>query len=156
MLRRILRIAGFGAVAVLIGAQFFQPARTNPASDPASSFEAVMRPPAEVASFLNRACGDCHSNRTVWPWYSKVAPMSWLVAMDVQEGRTHLNFSEWGRFGPEMARSRLREVCEQVRGGEMPLWYYVPLHPTAKPSQGSDLSHLCSQPPRGSWPTPIP
>jgi hypothetical protein len=74
--------------------------------------------------------------------------MSWMVAKDVQDGRSHLNFSEWGRLGPELARSRLREVCEQVRGGGMPLWYYLPLHPTAKPSQ-SDIATLCSPHSRG-------
>ena len=148
MIRRMLRVAFPLEVAVLIGAQFFPPARTNPVSDPESSFEAVARPPAEVASLVNRACRDCHSNETVWPWYSKVAPVSWLVAKDVQEGRNHLNFSEWGRLGPEMARSRLREVCEQVRGNEMPLWYYVPLHPTARLSQ-TEVTTLCNQSPGG-------
>jgi cytochrome c551/c552 len=148
MIRRILRIVLLAAVAVLIGAQFFQPRRTNPVSDPAYSFEAVSRPPAEVTSILNRACRDCHSNETVWPWYSKVAPASWLVAQDVQQGRTHLNFSEWSRFGPEMARSRLREVCEQVRGAEMPLWYYVPMHPSAKLSL-AEIDTLCTQYPGG-------
>jgi hypothetical protein len=143
MLRRIFRIGLGATLAALVIAQFFQPARTNPVSDPTSSFEAVARPPAEVISTLKRACRDCHSNETVWPWYSKVVPVSWLVAQDVQEGRTHLNFSEWGRFGPEMARSRLREVCEQARGGEMPLWYYLPLHPAAKLSQ-TEVSTLCT------------
>jgi hypothetical protein len=143
MLRRIVRIAVGAALAALVIAQFFQPARTNPVSDPALSFEAVAQPPAEVAPILNRACRDCHSNETVWPWYSRVAPVSWLVAHDVQERRAHLNFSEWGRFGPEMARSHLREVCEQARGGEMPRWYYLPLHPAAKLSQ-TEVSTLCT------------
>lgn len=143
MLRRILRIALGAGLAALVIAQFFQPARTNPDLNPTASFEAVARPPAEVISILNRACRDCHSNETVWPWYSKVAPVSWLVAQDVQEGRTHLNLSEWGRVGPEMARSRLREVCEQVSRGEMPLWYYLPLHPAARLSQ-TEVSTLCS------------
>ena len=148
MLRRILRI-GVGAVlAALVIAQFFQPARTNPKLNPVASFEAVARPPTEAVSILNRACRDCHSNTTVWPWYSKVSPVSWLVAQDVQEGRIHLNLSEWDRLGPEMARSHLREVCEQVRGGEMPLWYYLPLHPAAKLSQ-TEVSALCSLSPEG-------
>ena len=143
MFRRILRI-GLGVVVVtLIGAQFYQPERSNPASDPALSFEAVAKPPAELTSLLNRSCRDCHSNDTVWPWYSKVAPASWLVAQDVDEGRSHLNFSEWGRLGPEKARSNLRELCEQVRVGEMPPWYYVPMHPAAKLDQ-AEIHTLCA------------
>jgi hypothetical protein len=143
MFRRIVRTVLLLAVAVLIGAQFFQPDRTNPQSDPNISFHAVAQRPGEVTGIVNRACRDCHSNETVWPWYSKVAPVSWMVAQDVQEGRIHLNFSEWGRLGPEMASSRLKKVCEEVRGGGMPLWYYLPLHPEAKLTQ-SEIGILCS------------
>ncbi len=143
MFRRIVRILLPVAVAVLIGAQFFQPDRTNPLSDPNLSFHSAAQPPAEVTGIVNRACRDCHSNETAWPWYSKVSPVSWMVAKDVREGRIHLNFSEWGQLGPEMARSRLRGVCEEVRKGGMPLWYYLPLHPEAKLTQ-SEIGALCA------------
>jgi cytochrome c551/c552 len=127
----------------MVIAQFFQPGQTNPVSEAAYSLEAVARPKAEVDSILTRACRDCHSNDTVWPWYSKVAPASWLVVQDVQQGRAHLNFSDWGRFGPEIARTRLREMCEQVRGGSMSIWYYMPMHPAANLSE-TDVSTLCT------------
>ncbi len=143
MFRRILRIAFGVLVVAFIAAQFYRPERGNPASDPILSFEAVAKPPAELTSLLNRSCRDCHSNETVWPWYSKVAPASWLVAQDVNEGRSHLNFSEWGRLGPEKARSSLRELCEQVRSGEMSVWYYLPMHPAAKLTQ-AEISTLCA------------
>lgn len=70
-----------------------------------------------------RACYDCHSNDTVWPWYSHVAPMSWLLQRDVDEGRRKLNFSEWDR-----PQKEARESAKAVRKGEMPPWYYTPLH----------------------------
>jgi heme-binding protein len=70
---------------------------------------------------------DCHSNETVWPWYSHVAPMSWLLQRDVDEGRRKLNFSEWGR-----PRKEARESAKAVQKGEMPPWYYIPLHPDAR------------------------
>lgn len=76
---------------------------------------------------FRRACFDCHSNETVWPWYSNVAPVSWMVQNDVDGGREHLNFSEWDR-----PQSRAREVAEEVLEGEMPPWFYLPLHPEAK------------------------
>ena len=74
-----------------------------------------------------RACFDCHSNQTVWPWYAWMAPISWLVQHDVDEGRGHVNFSEWDRL-----QRGLRGVRNDVMGGEMPPWYYLPLHPQAR------------------------
>ena len=81
----------------------------------------------ETRLLAQRACFDCHSNETVWPWYSNVAPVSWLVQRDVDEGRRHLNFSEWGMGGREV-----REVGETIGEGEMPPLYYVMLQPKAK------------------------
>jgi len=76
---------------------------------------------------FERACFDCHSNQTGWRFYSYVAPVSWLVARDVNQGRSHLNLSEWDK-----PQRHAKDVAEQVRTGGMPLWFYVPLHPSAK------------------------
>jgi hypothetical protein len=73
------------------------------------------------------ACFDCHSNETTWPWYARVAPMSWLVSRDVTEGRETLNFSEWGRGEMETD-----EIAEVINEGEMPPWFYTPMHPAAR------------------------
>lgn len=75
------------------------------------------------------ACYDCHSNLTTWPWYSNVAPVSWLVYFDVQEGRDALNFSEWNR---PQGEGESGDVAEVVREGEMPPWQYKPLHPAGR------------------------
>jgi len=77
-----------------------------------------------------KACYDCHSNQTEWPWYSNVAPISWLIENDVKEGRRILNFSEWPHY-PER-----EEMIEVVAEGEMPPFYYVWLHPEADLSAG--------------------
>lgn len=77
------------------------------------------------------ACFDCHSNETVWPWYSKVAPVSWLITKDTLDGRRELNFSEWGRG----RSAELDEVEEVIREGKMPLPVYLPLHPEANLSE---------------------
>jgi hypothetical protein len=143
MLGRTLKIALSAILGAFVIAQFFQPTRTNPPADPGSSFAAIVRPHAAVASTVKRACGDCHSNQTVWPWYSNVSPASWLISQDVQEGRLHLNFSEWSQIGPELARTRTREVCEQAREHRMPPWYYLPLHPSASLEQ-SEIDALCT------------
>jgi len=78
-----------------------------------------------------RACGDCHSNETKWPWYSSIAPFSWLVQYDVDEGREHFNASEWGRE----EKNEGEEAAEMVREGEMPPWFYLPAHPEAQLSE---------------------
>ena len=74
-----------------------------------------------------RACADCHSNETEWPWYAGVAPVSWLVTRDVDEGRSEFNVSEWGRD-----EQHGDEAAEEVEEEKMPLWFYLPLHPEAR------------------------
>jgi len=84
-------------------------------------------PDAQTRDLVSRACFDCHSNETKWPWYSNIAPVSWLVQRDVQEGRQHLNFSDWNQRHYEVD-----EVSEVVHSGQMPPFYYVMMHPKAK------------------------
>ena len=95
----------------------------------------VVREPtwdrARTRELFFRACRDCHSNETRWPWYARVAPASWLVRWDVDEGRTHFNASEWGRA----AKNHGDDAAKEVREGEMPLWYYLPAHPEAQLSE---------------------
>ena len=77
------------------------------------------------------ACFDCHSNLTKWPWYSNIAPVSWLVQRDVNSGREALNFSQWNRPGDV----ELDELVENIRDGSMPPWYYRLQHSDARLSQ---------------------
>ncbi|MEW6505181.1 MAG: heme-binding domain-containing protein [Chloroflexota bacterium] len=74
-----------------------------------------------------QACGDYHSNQTAWPWYSNIAPVSWLISRDVNEGREKLNVSEWG-----LRKNEADDVVKVVRNGEMPPWFYLPLHAEAR------------------------
>jgi hypothetical protein len=133
------------AIAVVI--QFFPPDRTNPPTDPAASFEAVVKPPPQVSAIIARACQNCHSYRTVWPWYSRVAPVSWLVADDVSKARGKFNFSAWARMSSERSQEVLGDMCDEVKAGEMPLWYYRLMHPEAKLS-GEDVTAVCALSPR--------
>ena len=81
----------------------------------------------DTRALIRRACFDCHSNQTVWPWYSNIAPVSWLVQRDVNGGRSHLNFTGWDRPQPHA-----KDVAEQVNQGNMPPWFYLPMHPAAR------------------------
>ncbi|WP_345970223.1 heme-binding domain-containing protein [Sulfurimonas sp. HSL1-6] len=92
----------------------------------------VMAEPAwdtpQTRTLFMRACADCHSNETVWPWYSHVAPVSWLVAHDVEEGREHFNVSLWG----VQKKNDGDEAAEEVEENEMPPLVYLPTHPEAR------------------------
>ena len=118
-----------GAVAVavlLVAIQMVPVKRSNP------PIEGDIAPPPEVHAVLKRACYDCHSHETEWPWYAYVAPASWLVGRDVREGRKHLNFSRWETYEAKRRDRKLMEIEEMVNAGEMPPWFYVPLHAEAK------------------------
>jgi Haem-binding domain len=87
---------------------------------------------SEPAQVLLRACGNCHSNRTDWPWYSHVAPVSWWIARHVREGRERLDFSEWETYSPWQRRDKLESICGLISTGRMPPWVYNSMHPEAK------------------------
>ncbi len=80
----------------------------------------------QTRDLVTRACYDCHSNQTTWPWYSNIAPLSWLIQHDVEEGRSRLNFTEWNQ-----PRREVDNAARQVQNGAMPQWYYKVLHPAA-------------------------
>ena len=122
----MLRIIAVVIIVVLIGIQFVPVDKTNP---PVSG---EIKAPENVMQILRTSCYDCHSNESVWPWYSNVAPVSWLVVNDVNEGREHLNFSQWQSYSGEDKAEDIEEIWEDVEEGEMPSWYYLPLHPEAR------------------------
>jgi len=101
-------------VVFIVLAQVVRPARINPPIDPARGISAAFSVTPTVAAILERSCNDCHSNRTVWPWYTGLAPISWLVAYDVREGRRELNFSEWDRHSSVEHQKLLEKVCSEV------------------------------------------
>lgn len=111
-----------GALVLLVAIQFVPVDRSNP------PVETEVPAPAKVRPVLRRACYDCHSNETVWPWYSRTAPLSWLVARDVREGRKKLNFSTWNRLDAGRRARKLKETWKEVSEGEMPPGFYVAIH----------------------------
>jgi hypothetical protein len=139
---RLLRWVLIIGVVCLVIAQFFGPSKTNPASDASQSLESRMQLTPQVAAIIDRSCSDCHSNKTRWPWYSHVAPVSWFVIDHVNEGRENLNFSEWGRYNQRDVDGVLRQICREVRAGAMPLSSYTPLHPGSSLSP-DDVKTLC-------------
>ncbi len=119
-------------LVLLVLAQFVPLKRTNPPFDPAKTIYALHAVPANVQAVFQRSCKDCHSNETHWPWYSHVAPVSWVVVHDVNEARRMMNLSEWGAYPERKKRSRLEAICEQMDSGEMPDSKYTLIHRDAR------------------------
>jgi mono/diheme cytochrome c family protein len=130
-------------VAILVLGQAIRPSRTNPPAETALDISADAALPPATMSVFHRACNDCHSNLTVWPWYSSVAPVSWLVAYDVRTGRKEMNLSEWGNYTAERKAELARKMCKEVTEGEMPGPMYSLMHPQAKLSS-ADVQAVCA------------
>lgn len=128
-------------LVVFIGAQAYRPDRTNPPSLPGASLMAHATP--EVAAILNRACRDCHSNETRWPWYTTISPTSWFVANHVHQGREHFNYSEWTSIDEDEQDQLLGGICSLTERGRMPLPSYLTIHRDSKLSP-ADIKTLCA------------
>src|SRR6266566_3490941 len=141
-LLRVLKWVLIVGAGVFVLAQFARSAKTNPATDESQTINARLQVTPQVAAIFDRSCGDCHSNKTRWPWYSNVAPVSWFVIDHVNEGRRNLNFSEWGRYTKRDTDGLFKQICQEVKSGSMPLSSYTPLHPGSKLSP-EDVKTLC-------------
>jgi hypothetical protein len=139
---KILKWVVITIVVVFIGIQFVRPARTNPPVDQAQTMQSRLQLTPEVSAILDRSCQDCHSNSTRWPWYSNVAPASWFLIDHVNEGRQHLNFSDWGKLDKRRADKKLEEMCEEVQDQFMPIDSYTWIHRSAKLSD-ADIKAIC-------------
>ena len=126
-MRRAL-LVGLG---VLVAIQLVPVSRDNGPKTVDVAVDAVEAPP-EVKTLLRRACANCHTGATEWPWYSRVAPVSWLVVHDVHHGREHLDFATLPAAKPKKKAKLFGEIAEEVEEGGMPLWYYRLVHAEAR------------------------
>jgi hypothetical protein len=129
---KILKWLVVVVACLFVLAQFKRPARTNPPVDESQTIYARTQMTPEVSAILDRSCRDCHSHKTVWPWYSNFSPVSWLVTDDVNQARQNLNLSEWGKYDKDRQGKKLQQMCDEVTDGAMPLSVYTPLHPGSK------------------------
>jgi hypothetical protein len=121
---------GLAVVVILfVAIQFWPVSRTNP---PVTS---DLQAPPDVKAILHDACYNCHSNETKWPWYSHVAPASWMLAHDVHHARSMFNLSNWGSIPPNERQVIMRHMWKQVESGGMPLLMYRLAHPEARLSE---------------------
>jgi len=141
-MKKALKIIVIVGVIAFIGIQFIRPDFTNPPVVETATLEASMQVPEQVDAILNRPCVDCHTNKTVYPWYSKIAPVSWWLGNHISEGRRELNMSVWNTYSPKKKANKLNEICEQVESGEMPLPSYLWIHRYAVLKEG-ETKTLC-------------
>lgn len=121
-----------GLLVVLIIIQFFHP-KKNVSTAKSPNDIAVLYPvPESVASILNKACNDCHSNNTRYPWYNNIQPVSWWLDDHIREGKRELNFNDFGSYRIGKQYHKLEEVIDQVKKDEMPLGSYTLIHTDAK------------------------
>lgn len=139
----VISIVSIVCVAIFMGAQFVRYPRINlPVSG-------ELAAPAPVKEVLETSCYDCHSDRTRWPWYSRVAPVSWWVQYEVTEGRRRLNFSDWAAYAsdPGTEKNKLEQIASRIERGDMAPWYYRLMHPRARltPLQRETIMSWISQ-----------
>jgi len=125
-MKQFFKRLGLALIVIVIGIQLIPVDKSSPPGRGAAAA------PADVQTLLRRACFDCHSNETVWPWYAQIAPASLLIARDVKKGRKEVNFSTWEKYDDKRKARKLKEIAKQVEKGGMPLYYYLPFHPDAK------------------------
>jgi hypothetical protein len=117
------------SVVVLI--QFIRPEKNN-SQNYSNDISKVVEVPTEVQEILKTSCNDCHSNNTVYPWYSEIAPISWYLASHVSEGKEHLNFSEWTAYNENQKSHIIKDIEEELEEQKMPLKSYLIIHKDAK------------------------
>jgi len=139
---KLLKQAAVIFIVVLAAAQLVRPDRANPPTDASRAIQAEAGAANGLVAVLDRACRDCHSNGTVWPWYTQIAPASWLMASGVAEGRRAVNFSEWASYKPDVQRTLLSASCQDVSTGKMPGAWTL-LHPETRLS-AEDVETICA------------
>ena len=124
-------------IGIIVLIQFFRIDTQNPAINLSNDFLNLTVAPTEIQDILSNSCYDCHSYQTKYPWYSNVAPVSWMLSSHIREGRGHLNFSEWNEYSSDKQISLKEECLEEIQSNNMPLKSYTLIHKGARLSDNS-------------------
>ena len=142
MIKKILKVVVVVIAVGLVVIQFFRIDKANPPIVESETLQAAVSVPPDVALIIGRSCNDCHSHKTVYPWYSNVQPVGWWLKYHMNDGMRHLNFSKFNTYEPKKKSHKLEEICEEVRAGNMPLPSYLWGHSEAVLSE-NDKTTLC-------------
>jgi hypothetical protein len=135
MIKKIL----IGLLVALVIIQFFGPER-NLSGNTQNDLSTKYPMPDSVKAIVNKACADCHSNKTVYPWYASIQPLGFWFADHVKEGKSEMNFNEFASYSIAKQNHKLEEVIEQVKEGEMPLPSYTLIHSEAKLTEAEKVT----------------
>ena len=141
-MKKVAKITAIVIAVIFVGMQFVRIDRSNPPVVVENSIGSAVEVPADIQQIMARSCNDCHSNRTVYPWYTNIAPVSWWLRNHIDDGRRHFNADEFATYNLKKQSKKLEEVCDQVRSGEMPLPSYLIIHTDSALSE-SDKDALC-------------
>lgn len=142
-MKRALKWTLLVVAVVILAAQLIRPSRANPPTDPSRTIAAQLGKSSAVVAVLDRSCNECHSNSTVWPGYTEVAPLSWIAVRAIDEARQAVNFSEWANYSPEQQRQLLALSCAEASSGRMPGSVSMSLKLAAPLSQ-ADVAAICA------------
>ncbi len=141
-MKKVIKYLFIVIILAMVAIQFFRPDRFYSAEMTPDDINKKMQIPGNVQGIFKRSCYDCHSNQTFWPWYSNIAPVSWLVADDVTKGRKKMNFSEWGKMSQPKQEKKLTDICDEITDDKMPLPKYLVIHKDATLSK-ADKDAIC-------------
>ena len=129
-------------IFLFIVIQFFPPRKNDKLLNPQDDIVFALEIPTAVKKKIVDACYDCHSDKTVYPFYNNIAPVSWIMANHIREGKAHLNFSEWANYDRKKQMKLLSDICDEVTAGDMPLKGYVFMHSKAVINE-KELKDIC-------------
>ena len=127
-------------LAILVIIQFIRPTRNKSESISANDIRNHYAVPANIDAILKRSCNDCHTNNTTYPWYTNIQPVGLWLQHHVNEGKSHLNFSEFATYAPKRQHHKLEETIEMIKEGAMPLDSYLWMHGNARLSQEDEAT----------------
>jgi len=132
---KVLKIILLVVLLAFAGIQFIPTNRNQSDIVPPTDLMEVYNVPEKVKVIFKTSCYDCHSNNTAYPWYNKIQPLSWIMQGHIKEGKSELNFNEFGSYSERRQKSKFKSILSQVKDGEMPLAAYTLMHREAKLSE---------------------
>jgi hypothetical protein len=132
---KVLKIISIILLLTLVGIQFIPTTRNQSEIVPATDLMETYNVPEQVEVIFKTSCYDCHSNNTIYPWYNKIQPVSWIMDGHIKEAKAELNFNEFGSYSERRQKSKFKSILSQVKDGEMPLASYTLMHREAKLSK---------------------
>jgi len=128
-----------GLLVIFVIIQFVQPVRNNSGQAMPNDISKLVVMPANVQGILKKACYDCHSNNTIYPWYTNIQPLHWFMDYHIKSGKEELNFNEFGTYTPRRQQSKLRSIENSLKDGTMPLSSYTLIHRSAILSEAEKM-----------------